>query len=225
MSNLNLKSCNILFADNMAKRSVDFQPPRTPTRSHKEEGSPLSPSKITDTDQHATVSGLLASISPTRPTSRYFDGDLTDGESVIRLVGFDKHKQQQLQSFCDFKMPVTLRDCLIQCNKFKNNLEVVLKSNTRIESSTQQFNVPDLKTVGSSIINLSQLNNLHEHEGVTIRVTVLKVNKAETVSGGKIKQEILVADSTGKATLTLWESNIDSLKLHKLYQLNRLQIR
>lgn len=184
----------------MAKRSLDFEPPKTPTKFHKEEGSPLSPSKITDADQHATVSGLLTSISPIRPTSRYFDGELTDGESVIRLVGFDKHKQQQLKSFCDFKVPVTLRDCLIQRNKFKNNLEVVLKSNTKIESSTQQFHVPDLKTVGSSIINLSQLNDLHEHERVTVRVTILKVNKPETVSGGKIKQEILVADSTGKAT-------------------------
>ena len=124
----------------VAKRpQLDFEPPKTPTefprgQMHASPPSPLSPSKVTTTEQNATISGLLACLSPIKP-SRYFDGELTDGDSVIRLVGFDKHKQQQLKSFCDYKIPVTLRNCLIQHNKFKNTLEIVIKNQTKIESS------------------------------------------------------------------------------------------
>ena len=115
----------------MAKRSLQFESP-TKTKIPKTQESPLSPSNVTSPNRHATISGVLASLSPIKP-SRYFDGELTDGESVIRIVGFDKGKRQELQSFCDYNTPVTLRDCLIQQNKYKNSLEVVLKSHTTIK--------------------------------------------------------------------------------------------
>ena len=167
---------------------------------------------------------MLASLSPVKP-SRYFDAKLADGQSVIRLVGFDKAKRQELQSFSEYNIPVTLKDCLIQKNKFESCLEVVIKSHTKIEPSTTQFNVPDIKTVGSSIIQLNQLKVFPEHERVTIKVNVVKVHEPQTLNGGKRKQEVLVADCTGKVMITLWEADIGRLELHKLYQLNRLEIR
>ena len=75
---------------------------------------------------HATVCGVVASLSPIRP-SKYFDGELTDGESIIRLVGFDKNKRQELQSYSDYSIPVTLKNCLNQQNKFKGSLENSVK--------------------------------------------------------------------------------------------------
>ena len=186
--------------------------------------SPLSPSDVTTSDQHATITGVLASLSPLKP-SRYFDGELTDGQSIICVVGFDKAKQQELQSFCDCSIPVTLRNCHIQQNKFKNCFEVVLKTHTKIEPSRTQFDVPDLKTAGSSVIQLDKVNQLPQHERVTIKVSVVKVNEPQTVPGGKVKQDVVVVDSTAKATVTLWESNIGLLKQQKSYQLSRLEIR
>ena len=154
--------------------------------------------------------------------SRYFDGELTDGDAIIRVVGFDKAKRQELKSFCDYGVPVTLRNCLIQQNKYKQSLEVVLKSHTKIEPSEIQFNVPNLKTVGSSLVQIDQLS---QHERVNVKVSVIKVNEAQTVPGGKVKEEVIVADSTGKATVTLWVTDVGLLKQHKSYQLNRLEIR
>ena len=40
-----------------------------------------------------------------------------------------------------------------------------------------------------------------------------------------MKQKVVVADSTGKVIVTLWETDIGILKLQKSYQLNRLEIR
>ena len=73
------------------------------------------------------------------------------------MVGFDKGKRQELKSFCDYSAP---RNCLVQQNKFKNTLEVVLKSQTKTEPSETQFDVPDLKTVGSSFVTLNNINEL-----------------------------------------------------------------
>ena len=180
----------------------------------------LSPSTITTAGEHATVTGLLASLSPIKPT-RYFDGELTDGQSVIRLVGFDKAKLRQLQPFSDYGVPVTLRNCLVQKNKFKDQLEVVLKTHTTIEESHAQFDVTDLKTV---LISLIQLQDIAEHDRVTIRISVIKVYEVQKV-GTKTKQDVVVADATAKSTVTLWENGVNSLQQGISYQLNRLEVR
>ena len=77
----------------MTKRPpLQFELPKTPTKkaASEQDTNHLSPSKITTPDEHATVMGLLASLSPIKPL-RYFDGELTNGESVIRLVGFNNN--------------------------------------------------------------------------------------------------------------------------------------
>ena len=155
----------------MAKRPPSqTELPKTPPKKIRKEQALLSPSKITSVDEHATVTGLLASLSPIKP-SRYFDAELTDGESL------DKAKQRQLQPFSDYQLPVTLKDCLIQRNKYNDNLEIVVKPYTQIEESQMKFEVHDLKTAGNAVISLSQLNDLHNHQ----RVTVVKVYGVQKV--------------------------------------------
>lgn len=60
---------------------------------------------------------------------------------------------------------------------------------------------------------------------MTFRALVKKVNEPHTVGGGKQKQEVFVCDSTGSATLTLWEDDINMLIEGKSYQMNRLVVR
>ena len=183
----------------------------------------MSPSKVTKTDSHATVSGLVSILSPLQP-SRYFHGELTDGEGIMRVVGFDKTKLAQLRSFCDNGLPVTLRDCAIQRNKLKDTLEIVLKTHTKIEKSTLNFDISDPKTVGSLCVNLDQLATLPEHTCVTVRGTVTKVHTPQRVGQRRVlKQDITIADQTASATITLWEKHVGSIDLDCTYQFNRLE--
>ena len=99
-----------------------------------------------------------------------------------------------------------------------------MKSHTKIEESKTHFDVPDLRTAGSSMITLNQLGEIPEHQRVSVRVTVVKINDVQKV-GSKSKQHLQVADSTGKATVTLWEPDTNSLQETKSYQLNRLEVR
>lgn len=160
----------------MAKRSLGFNPDSPPPKSSKEK--PISPSKLTTTDNHAIVSGLLSTLSPLQP-NHYFHRELTDGDA--RIVGFDKAKLEKLKPYCNYQIPVTLKDCVIQRNKMKDSLELVLKSHTKIEKSTMSFEIPDLKTAGSFVITLDKLSTLADHTRVTIRAAVIKVHESQKV--------------------------------------------
>ena len=56
----------------------------------------------------------------------------------------------------------------------------------------------------------------------------MKVNHLDIpviVSGGKCKQNAIIADTTGSATLTLWESDIGKLQEQESYHLIKLIVR
>ena len=92
----------------MAKHALDFLD-IAPTKRTRETPPPiaLSPKDITSSNQAATVSGVIASVSPVCPT-KYFDGKLTDGDTTLRIVGFRKQQQQCLQAYCKQQMPINI---------------------------------------------------------------------------------------------------------------------
>ena len=119
---------------NMAKRSIEFtstQQTTPKTFLQQAQTAPLSPGDINSSNPNATVQALVTSISPIKP-SKIFDGQFTDGDSIIRLVGFDKKQREKLHSFCDKNIPITVKDCQVQQNKVSAKFEVVVKSYTQV---------------------------------------------------------------------------------------------
>ena len=108
----------------MAKRALIFNDPcpqkvTKKDNAQKKISSPISPSDIHSPDDHVTVQALVVSVSPLK-LSKYFDGEVTDGDTMIRFVGFDKRQQEQLHSWYTKGTLVTIKDCQIQQNKFNN---------------------------------------------------------------------------------------------------------
>lgn len=210
----------------MAKRSktTSFSP--APKIHKPDQPLPLlSPSRITSTDDHATISGILSTLSPIKP-SRYFDGEITDGDGLMRIVGFDKNHLRQLQPYMGYGIPVTLKDCVVQRSRYKNALEIVLKSHTKIEDSKSSFNICDLKTAGSTVVTLDAINGLADNTRITVQAKVTKAHHPEKVEGRNyLKQYVTIADATTTATLILWGKDAGVLQETKSYQLNRLEIR
>ena len=115
----------------------------------------------------------------------------------MRVVGFDKAKLEKLRPYCDCEIPVTLRDCVIQRNKMKGDLEIVLKTHTKIEKTTASFEISDPKTAGSFVLTLDKLSSLAEYTRVTIKATIIRVHEPQKVGERRImKQDITIADST-----------------------------
>ena len=186
----------------------------------------LTPKKIKTSDPRATIDAVVASVSPTQPEkSNFFDGELTDGEAVVRVVGFEKQQRDTLNEFKEKDLPVTLRNVLIQENKITKKLEVVLKTHSTMELSAVKFEPLDVATVGSKMISLSEVTNQDEYERVSVRAQVFKVEPPETVGSGKKKQEISIGDKSAVANLTLWQGDINTLEVGQSYQFNRVVVR
>ena len=64
--------------------------PESTSMAAKKSKISLSPSQISSPESSVTVNGIVASLSPKKDKSRFFHGELTDGESVVRVVGFEK---------------------------------------------------------------------------------------------------------------------------------------
>ena len=60
---------------------------------------------------------------------------------------------------------------------------------------------------------------------MTVRVIVLRVNDPHNTGSVKLKQDVIIADATAKAMLTLWEVDINMVKEAKSYQMNKLVVR
>lgn len=200
--------------------SVDIQP--IPKKDHK---IILAPKDIVSPDTHASVHAIVFSLSATKTKGTFFDGELTDGVKIIRVVGFDKNQHAKLQDFHIKQIPVTLSNCQIKFNNVYNKLEVTIHSYTNVQPSTATFTVHDPKTFGSDLIELATLTDKNEYDKVTVRAQVLKIADPAKVGKGLTKQEVTIADATEAALLTLWESDIGKVQNGCSYQFNRLIVR
>ena len=85
----------------------------------------------------AIIHGVVASALPmkTGKRAKFFEGKLTDGTKMMRMVGFRSHQQKQLATYHADAKPVALHNCELKPARQSQELEVLIKSSTRIESS------------------------------------------------------------------------------------------
>ena len=83
-------------------------------------------------------------------------------------------------------------------------MEVMLKKFTNISKSPKKINIPDDDDVGTNLIQLQDLPNIQDFQKVTVDIKVVNITEPLTVTGGKVKQDVTVSDSTTTACLTLW---------------------
>ena len=116
---------------------VDNAPPK-PKKQRLSHGE-FDVSAVQDPTPHATVHRKLASLSPLKP-SKYFEAELTDGNQCIRMVGFDKSQQVELQPFFDKAILSNCRTAKSKKKRF-DQLEVIVRNSTQIELSPTKYNI------------------------------------------------------------------------------------
>ena len=210
-----------LFSRMATKRILDVTPPHYSAKQLKRA---MSPADIKSPDPSATVNALVTSLSPIKAKERTFFGELSDGGTVVPLVGFDKSQREKLEQFYHSQKPVTLNNCQISLNK-AGKPQVIINSYTVLkEAPGTTFQTFNPNTLASPLLSVSNEDTLEEYDRVTVRVAVVKVNEAQHVSKDKVKQEVIVADDSASTTLSLWGEDIGKLKENKSYQLNRMQV-
>ena len=189
----------------MAKRPLEFTFPTKTKQFREDTQPPLSPSKIVNEQAHANFEGLVTCVSEFKP-SRYFEGEITDRETVTRFVGFIKKKRDEIEVFYKHGKPVLQKNCQIQVSKYSKAFEVQVKDYTKIEPSEENYDIDNIESVGSPLITLQDLQSKSQQDRVTVCVSIVRVDNPET-SGNNTKQNVTIAESTGIATLALWNDN------------------
>ena len=164
--------------------------------------------------KHAKVHGVVTSLSHMKSnaagTSRYFSGELTDGNSRRRIVGVDTNTHQKLTAFQEAKEPVLLTNCEVKESSYTSDLEAGM------QKSPVKFsvNIEELEIASPVIVPLNELPKLANFQTITIKVKVTDVSDVTNVND-LTKQEYTMADKTAasKIVTVYAETRHLSLKL------------
>lgn len=179
----------------------------------------------------AKVQGVVSSISPMKPsssgTSRYFDGELSDGQTTLRLVGFDNKQQQKLAEFQDKQEPVSLIECEVKPGKWGSQLEVIIGRNTQVIKSPTKFDVTVPPACQSMFddMSLDELQNKINYQRVKVQVKILDEKAVMEVKHDLMKQDYIVGDATGITTLTTWKNNTGMFEVGQSYELSGVMVK
>ena len=176
----------------------------------------------------AKVQGVVTSLSPLKSnktgTTKYFEGEISDGKSCRRLVGFDAKLHSKLQEYHEKNEALALGNCEIKQSRYGSELEVVVRSNSDVYQSPTKFDVASSSVsrhLGSDV-TLVELTQLANFQKITVRIKVMAVKESETVKNGFVKQDCIVADASASCKLVLWG---DSLEEDISYKLSGLIMR
>ena len=134
--------------------------------------------------------------------------------------------RKKLSTFQHRRVPIKLEDCEVRQSRQGYNMEILLKNTTKITESSKDIDTSreDSDDLPTSI-TLLQLSDIQLFQKITTSVKIIQVSDIVTVTGGKKKQDVTIADNTSTAKVTLWEQYIGALQDGKSYKLNNFVVR
>ena len=179
------------------------------------------------TSDNAKIHGVVQSLSPMKrgKSSHYFEGKISDGQSHMRVVGFQDLLRKRLSTFQNTSSPVSLAHCKIKRARESDDLEVMLNAGTKLAKSPKKFHLSPIPSVEDSTIVLKDLPDMTTYSKVSFKAKVISVPKPEKLSNGLSKQEVVIADLTAPARLTLWEDDIGTLQEFQSYKFHQMNVR
>ena len=175
-----------------------------------------------------TVSNdMLTSSSPGK--KRYYTGSISDGRSKRRLVGFTESKRKLLHQFLGQSVAISACKCT---SGRTNELEITVGDKSEISSSQKQYVIPeeDLHSQEEPVpmeIILSSIESLPllAKQSYILAATVVSICDVKTLEDGRRLQNVVIADQSGSATLTLWESWVGSVFAGNSYKFTNLRMK
>lgn len=94
-----------------------------------------------------------------------------------------------------------------------------------IQRSPRKFDNQKCIQAKAEYSTLDMLQHSILFQRFTTKAKVIHIRDAIQVAGGKTKQEIVIADSSAKATLTLWGTDVGAVKLDGTYCFSNLKVK
>lgn len=176
------------------------------------------------------VMHVVTSVSPIKGTTdkKFFDGFVSDGKKKLRFVGFNTAKAKQLQQFAKDQQPVTLTNCCVKTSRYGEQFEILVGDGTDIAKSEKTFNIDEAsfsQEPECKMITLDKLQDQPAFQKISLSAKVIELDEIITLNDGRRVQNVVISDSKGRAKLSLWEANIDSIQLDKSYNFTNLIVK
>ena len=181
---------------------------------------------VVNASPNAKIHAVVMIVSPLKKgrTCSYFDGEISDGQAKMRVFGFDSGVRRKLLDYEGKEDAVMLSHCEVKRARQGDELEVLVTKFTKVEKSPKSFDVSKGATC-ENVVEVSKVKELASFERVTVQEKAVRVDDSIDVSGGKRKQDILVADASGNVRLTVWEAEVGNVKEGASYRLGGLMVR
>lgn len=191
-------------------------------------------SELVGERSEANVYGIVLDLSPVKKSSRnpqvqYFDGRITDGVKVARMVCFDSKKRALLDDAREKGTSIGLKKCKVKENRGK--YEIIASTATRIDVTDKEYIVDESLKAGRPLTlgSIDQMKDMVVNQQVTLKVKIIQVEVAVNINtnDGRMvrKQECVCADSSGSSRLVLWEIDIGKVEVGHCYELQDVTIR
>lgn len=105
-----------------------------------------------------------------RRKSAYFDGEISDGKSKMRLFGFEPEVQNKLVEYRDSGAAVTLGLRAVRLTQEGTKFEVMVKSGMVLKDSEAKFEV---EGGGEKVVTLADIEGMQDYDRVTVVVKVV----------------------------------------------------
>lgn len=107
----------------------------------------------------------------------YFDGKITDGTTELRMVGFASSQLKKMATCQGQGTTVKFENCEIKPSRQGHQMEVLLKSSTKITESSKVIEIPqhNESCADSPTIHLEELPTVMPYDKVTVDIKVLAV--------------------------------------------------
>lgn len=145
----------------------------------------------------------------------------------MELVGFQEKQHEKLENLANQRSPVEIAKCAIKPSLADSSkFEVLLNTYTQVSKSPTKFDVPaNLLDGEARSFSLKTISTMSNNDKVTTTVKCVKVDNPTKLNTGKVKQDTIIADSTGTIRLTLWEEDVNKIEEGKSYKLINMLVR
>ena len=183
--------------------------------------------KDVEQTDNAVVHGVIANVSDMKQGAGrpFFEAKLTDGEKQLRVVGFTSGQQKRLSTSQSTMDSVALENCQVKRAKYSDDMEIVLRSTSKVQSSPKKFSKEKIAVLMNEKITLDSLGTKNEYDKVTVSAKVIRIDEPTQVSGNLTKQDLIIADATAAAKITLWEDRVDTIDEGDSYEFKNVNVR
>ena len=198
----------------------------------------LEVSEINSGVTSATVHGVLVELSPIKKGRRnngveYFEGKVSDGKEVRRLVSFEPSLWKEMGKMKDNGETVGFMNCQIKKSRYDEGYDLVVSKRSSIIASPKKYTLSDdvCQKVSSAceLPKLSGIKDVAAHTGnkLSINGKVISVKVQNVKSKDRVlqMQECVVCDSSGSCRLVLWEELVGKVDCNKCYCISNVAVK